>query len=57
MSATTPNSKEHVQFTIAVLHEFGIEVTLEQKKEMLSLPTEERVDRFKMKLIKESWKE
>lgn len=54
---STPNNKEHVRLTIAILKEFGIEVTKEEKAEMLSLPTEERVDRWKLKRIKKHWEE
>lgn len=39
--------------TISILKDFGIELTKEQKKEMLALPTEEKVDRYKMNLIKQ----
>lgn len=57
MGATTPNNKEHVRLTCALLKEFGIKVTEEEKAEMLSLPTEERVDRWKMNRIKKHWEE
>lgn len=52
---STPNNKEHVRLTVLILKDFGIEVTEEEKVEMLSLPTEERVDRWKLHKIKESW--
>lgn len=52
-SIGVPNSVEYVNLTILTLGDFQIEVTEEQKKEMLALPTEIAVDRYKMKLIKE----
>lgn len=52
-SISVPNSVEYVNLAILTLGDFEIDVTEEQKKEMLALSTEIAVDRYKMKLIKE----
>lgn len=54
---STPNNKEHIRLTVAILKEFGIELTAEEKREISSLPTEERVDRWKIARIKKYWEE
>lgn len=50
---SVPNSQEYVELAILVLGDFEIDVTENQRNEMLALPTETAVDRYKMGLIKE----
>lgn len=52
-SISVPNSVEYVNLTILTLEDFEIDITEKQKNEMLALPTEIAVDRYKTKLIKE----
>lgn len=50
-----PNSEEYVNFTIALLKDFQIIITEEQRAEMLSFLSQEQVNRYKIKLIKRSF--
>lgn len=49
-----PVTKDYIKFALCILKDCGVQITDQIKKHIQSLPTEEAVDNFKIKLLRDS---
>ena len=51
---STPATKNYIKYAIKILVECGVELTELQREHIRSLKTEESVDNYKIKLLRDS---